>query len=383
MTAVRKAAAVLILSCLAILAVTLPALAEEERQAGYYTVVDRDTGQVICRTGLVIYPGDQYLTGNNLLYKITRLEGDTVYADFVGREELHVELPARQSWLARAVDAVAGFLGLAQRGGTRSGPVAIYHTHSDESYVPTDGTFSKRGRGGIYQVGQALAMRFRREGIQAIHSYASHYPHDGMAYERSRRTATDLLRRNPAALLDIHRDAAPRQEYAGRVGNEGVTKVQIVLGRTNPNFKANEAFAKQIKALLDREHPGFVKGIFYGQGKFNQDLSPRALLLEFGAQTNARQSAERGAMIFATAARSVVASTAGGRLGGQNAGAVRAVLYVLGGVLLVAVLFLLLNAGSFSGAGRNLGRFFKREFASAFGEKRKRKPGRRQKQDQQ
>ena len=36
-----------------------------------------------------------------------------------------------------------------------------------------------------------------------------HDPHDAMAYDRSRRTAAELLKKNPIALLDIHRDAVP------------------------------------------------------------------------------------------------------------------------------------------------------------------------------
>ena len=49
--------------------------AEEERRTGYYTVVDADTGQVIWRTGLMVRAGDEYLTANNLRYRVTRLDG--------------------------------------------------------------------------------------------------------------------------------------------------------------------------------------------------------------------------------------------------------------------------------------------------------------------
>ncbi|MGE5550950.1 MAG: stage II sporulation protein P [Bacteroidota bacterium] len=368
MIAVRKVISIAALACLAVMVAAVPARAEEERSKGYYTMVDKDTGQVICRTGIVIYPGDQYLTGNNLLYRVVRLDGDTAYAEYLGREELSAALPPERGWLARAFDGVAGFLGLAQGGG-KSGPVAIYHTHSDESYIPTDGAASTPGFGGIYRVGKSLAERLMRGGVRAIHSEANHNPHDGLAYERSRRTATDLLKQSPAALLDVHRDAAPRQEYADQVNSQGVTKVQIVLGRSNPNLKANEAFARRLKAVVDRKYPGLIKGIYYGHGKYNQDLSPRALLLEMGAQSNARESAERGAMIFAAAAESLVGAGPAGR-SREASGAWRSVLYVLGGVLVVAVIFLLLNSGSFSGASRNLGRFFRSEFTSALGAKK-------------
>lgn len=359
-----------ILLGLALAAAPRPASAEEERRSGYYTMVDDETGQVICRTGLVVYPGDRYLTGNNLLYRVVHLDGDTAYAQYLGREELRADLPAGgRSWLSRTIARFAGFLGLAPGGGG-SGPVAIYHTHSDESYIPTDGTDSIPVRGGIYQVGKALAQRLHRTGLRVERSEVSHYPHDGMAYERSRRTAAALLRNNPAALFDIHRDAAPRNEYADRLNNQGVTKVQIVLGSSNPNLKANEAFAKRLKAIIDRKYPGLIKGIYYGRGKYNQDLSPRALLLEMGAHTNARESAERGAAIFAAAAADLMAVAARSASRGETSGAWRSILYILLGVVGVAAVFLFLNAGSISGAGRNLGRFFRREFAGGHIEER-------------
>lgn len=351
-----------------------PVRAEEERRRGYYTMMDAETGQIICRTGLVIRPGDEYLTANNLRYRVTRVEGDTAYAEFRGREELEAASIPRTNWFGRLL----GGLVSSDRGGEKR-PVAIYHTHNDESYLPTDGAESVKGRGGVVRVGGVLAERLQREGVPAVHAQTPHDPHDGLAYERSRRTAVELLRHNPSALLDIHRDAAPRQEYAEEIGGVGVTRVQMVLGRTNPNLKANEAFAKQIKAALDRKYPGFVKGIFYGAGKYNQDLSPRALLLEFGAHTNARQSAERAAGIFARAAGDLLVTRTGAAARGQDTGAWRALLYVLGAVAAAAAIFLLLNSAGLGGAGRNLGRFFRREFAGALGERRRRK-GRGRKQ---
>ncbi|MGQ9779475.1 MAG: stage II sporulation protein P [Bacillota bacterium] len=343
-----------------------PLYAEEERRQGYYTIVDEETGRLICRTGLVVHVGDEYLTADNLRYRVVKVKEDTAYAAFRGREDL-------SAFISRGANP--GFFRwfLALVGKDEKRPVAIYHTHNDESYLPTDGTESIPGGGGVIRVGESLAARLRREKIPAVHSRAAHDPHDGLAYERSRRTAVALLRHNPSALLDIHRDAAPRQEYAEEIGGTGVTKIQIVLGRTNPNLKANETFAKQIKATIDRKYPGLIKGIFYGAGKYNQDLSPRALLLEFGAHTNARQSAERAAAIFARAAGDLLATPSRAALRGQNAGAWRAVLWVLGAAVVVALIFLFLNASGLGEAGRNLGRFFRREFASALGERRRRR----------
>ena len=151
--------------------------------------------------------------------------------------------------------------------------MAIYHTHSAESYVPTDGRSSIRGNSGIFKVGESLGQALQKRGVNVIHDKTSHEPHDAMAYDRSRRTAVELLKKNPIALIDLHRDAVPADEYAGEINNTSVTKAQLVVGRQNPNMKANEAFAYQLKSVVDKKYPGFIKGIFYADGKYNQDLA--------------------------------------------------------------------------------------------------------------
>ena len=127
-----------------------------------------------------------------------------------------------------------------------------------------------------------------------------------MAYDRSRRTAAELLKKNPIALIDLHRDAVPADEYADQINNTAVTKAQLVVGRQNPHMKANEAFAYQVKAVVDKKYPGFIKGIFYGW-KIQSGFSPVAPCGN-GTHTNSREEAERGAAIFASGAGSPGAS---------------------------------------------------------------------------
>ena len=53
----------------------------------------------------------------------------------------------------------------------------------------------------------------------------------------------------------------------------------------NQHSAVNREFAKEIKQVADRQYPGLVKDIFIGKGNYNQDLSPNAILLEFGTHT--------------------------------------------------------------------------------------------------
>lgn len=326
--------------------------AEMELNGKFMTLKD-NKGRIVTRTAHQVSIGDQYLTSSNELYRVVRLKGKSATVQLIRKESLEAEsgtgLRALINYLSEMRAEVKG-----------RGPIAIYHTHSDESYEPTDGTSSKKGNGGIFKVGEALTRSFERKGIPVIHDRSSHDPHDALAYDRSRRTAAQLLKKRPSCILDVHRDAVPREEYSKVINGKGVTKVQLVIGRENPNFKANNDFAKKVKAIVDKRNPGLIKGIFYGSGKYNQDLGPRTLLLEFGTNTNSRFSAERSTSIFAEAASNVLYGTAGS--GFVNRGSMRSLFWIIAAAVVGIGLFLLLNRGGL----RNLGK----EFTGAVGEER-------------
>ncbi|NLY75014.1 MAG: stage II sporulation protein P [Firmicutes bacterium] len=326
--------------------------AELELDGEYMTLKD-DGGRIIARTAHQISIGDEYLNSNNELYRVEQVEGDTALVKLVRKERLTAE-------------SGTGFRGLLNdlfnlRAEVKSkGPIGIYHTHSDESYVPTDGKSSRKGSGGIIKVGETLAKALEKKGIPVVHDKSIHDPHDALAYDRSRRTAAQILKKGPSCILDVHRDAVPREEYSKIINGQGVTKVQLVVGRENPNFRANNDFAKQVKAKVDQKYPGLIKGIFYGTGKYNQDLGPRTLLLEFGTHTNSRESAERGAAIFAEAAADVLYGAAGA--GFVNRGSWRSLFWVIAAVVGGIALFMLLNREGFKNIGK--------EFTGAVGEER-------------
>ena len=62
----------------------------------------------------------------------------------------------------------------------------MYSTHSDESYVPSDGESSKLEDAGIYDVGEALAESFEERGIDVEYSKETFHPHDEMCIRDSR-----------------------------------------------------------------------------------------------------------------------------------------------------------------------------------------------------
>ena len=112
----------------------LPALAHAEELV--WDVVTEE-GELL--TQLIYEPeaGDEYIAQDNTLYLIVRVEGMRAIAK---RQET-LALPD-VSWL----DADAA-LAVSAMGEKR---IAMYCTHSDESYEPSDGTYSNDERGSIY-----------------------------------------------------------------------------------------------------------------------------------------------------------------------------------------------------------------------------------------
>lgn len=268
-----------------ILLIPYKVFADNMEGEGYYTVYQEGTNKVIFRISWDLKKGDDYLSSDNKYYEITRVDSNSkkAYAKFVK----NVTLPPIDEKISQVNAANIPKV------------VGIYSTHSDESYIPSDGTASIDGRGGIYDVDAALAASLRKKGIKVLYDKTLHLPHDAYAYSRSRRTALRLLKEGAGAILDIHRDAAPKEDYIRTIKGTPATGVRLVVGKASTNRSANEQLAYKMKAIADKISPGLVKDIYFGSGDYNQGLTPRSILLEFGTDTHTKERAIKSADMYA------------------------------------------------------------------------------------
>ena len=245
------------------------ALAQEDETEAVYRLLDPqgETVTFFCGTP---EPGDEYIAGDNRHFRVIQIDPDGKIARM---EALGTYTLPNVEWAAETVLPVSA----------PRRAVALYCTHSDESYEPTDGKSSIEKRGGIYDVAESLKASLEKQGVTVYYSDENHYPHDAGAYRRSRATAASLAEEGVDAIFDIHRDGIPdASQYESTVDGEDVTKVRLLVGRSNQNADANKQFAAQIKAVADKVYPGLVKDIYIGKGTYNQDLMSQAVLLEFG-----------------------------------------------------------------------------------------------------
>lgn len=327
--------AILAIALAAILLIGMSARAEEMDGDMVYTLQDASGKPLTMRAGRM-YVGDEYISSDDQLYRVVRVDDQAGVATAEHLGEAVVNQAAATAFHSLVAQAEASKL------------VAMYSTHSDESYEPTDGTSSKMEDAGIYDVGNALKDALEEHGIEVIYSEDTFHPHDSAAYTRSKRTAEELLQKGPDALFDIHRDAVPAEQYETTIDGEETSKVRLFVGRSNPNGDANRAFAQELKAAADEEYPGLIKDIYVGKGNYNQELYPRALLLEMGTHTIDKDLAVNATDYMADViSETLYGPSAKAAESAETKGAGKGILWVIGGVIVAAVVYALVASGSF------------------------------------
>lgn len=345
---------------------------EADADENVWTIYDED-GQYLTSIYGRVYLDDEYISSDNRLYRIIEVDDSkrTAVAQYIGRESL----------IEPDNEAVATVAQESKR------LIGIYSTHSDESYIPTDGAESKEKDAGIYDVDEALKKALEERGIEVELDTTTHLPHDAGAYRRSRSTAARLLKSQPAALLDIHRDGIPDpDEYVQKIEDEDATKVRLLVGKSNPNADANRKFAKQIKAAADEMYPDLIKDIYIGKGDYNQELAPRAILLEFGTHTIKKERAIKSTdymadvlerVLFGSTAKAEGAANADADAAGSEttaeaggSGAAWGILWVVGIALAAIVGYGLITTGSFSGMWNKVKRGASETTGGLLGKKR-------------
>lgn len=341
----------------------------EHHSGIFYTITDSQTKEVLFHTGIKVEVGDEWLTEENKLFRVHSVDEFTAYATYLRDETLSM----------RSEDQVAAVA----NGPAAGGIIAIYHSHTDESYTPTDGKPSIRGKGSIMKVGATFKDALSSLGYNIEHDTTLHDPHDANSYVRSRRTISRLLGKQPIALFDVHRDSAPVTEYKLSSAGEQVARIVLVVGRANPYLPTTTEFAKQLKAASDAKHPKLIRGVFLANGGYNQDIHPRAILVEVGTEGSTLQEAQRGMAQFADAIPAVLGSTQNAPPAAAptnvdssptpNNGTLRNILWLVGITVFGGLAYLYVSSGSWSAARSKLAQLRDIEFANLLGIKSRKK----------
>ena len=193
--------------------------------------------------------------------------------------------------------------------------VVIYHTHTCESYTPTEqyqytasGNFRTIDLNfSVSRVGDELEKWLSTYGCTVIHDRTYHdYPAYNGSYSRSLVTAQNVLSTNQDAdiVIDLHRDAIADETYGPRVkiGDEYVSQLMFVIGTdgansAHTNWLQNLKFAIKVQQKANELYPGLFKPIILRNSEYNQHVANAACIIEVGSTGNTLEES-MGAMKY-------------------------------------------------------------------------------------
>lgn len=207
---------------------------------------------------------------------------------------------------------------------SESPTVLILHTHTTESYT-RNGEPYKESSGwrtldeeyNMLSIGALVADALAQKGIIAIQDRELHdYPSYNGSYTHARKAIQSYLEEYPTIqlVLDLHRDASGDEngQMRTRAAVNGVPSAQlmIVLGTNHEGYEENLSVALKLHAQLESRHSGIMRPLQLRAQRFNQDLSPGALLVEVGAAGNSHPEARLAAQALAEAIAALAGGTA-------------------------------------------------------------------------
>ena len=160
---------------LALYAAFLPTASADDLTESLHVAVD-GTGAYLFSISGEISEGDEYISADSILYRIASVQNGNAIAEKIGEEAMPdvswLEVGEAQPVFASEIAVPAA--------NTKSDDsrklIAMYVTHSDESYAPSDGTQSVNGQGGIYDVARDFRDALQQQGIDVILDESTRLP---------------------------------------------------------------------------------------------------------------------------------------------------------------------------------------------------------------
>ena len=197
--------------------------------------------------------------------------------------------------------------------------VLILHTHTTESYTRSPGEHYEESspyrtldeRYNMLSIGDRLAELLEAGGIRVIHDRTLHeYPSYSGSYNHARKSSESWLAEHPSIrlILDLHRDASgdnsSQMQTHSLVSGSSTARLMLVVGTggsglSHPKWEENLSLALKLHTQLERIAPGIMRYVNLRDQRFNQDLSPGAMLVEVGAAGDSHGEALRAAEILA------------------------------------------------------------------------------------
>ena len=166
----------------------------------------------------------------------------------------------------------------------------------------------------MVRVGETICEALNSRGIGCVHDTEIYDDTYEGAYARSREKVLAYLERYPSIriVLDVHRDAIRLSDTVlckptAVIDGKKAAQVMIITGVEEgpvtdfPDWEQNLRFALALQQTAQDIHEGLMKPIYFCRRRYNMDVTPCSLLLEFGSDGNTLAEAVYAGMLFGDA----------------------------------------------------------------------------------
>jgi stage II sporulation protein P len=196
--------------------------------------------------------------------------------------------------------------------------VYVYFSHNRESFLPylkgvNDPNAASHSQINVTKIGDKLKEELESRGIGTTvdkTDIQGSLNKKGWSYAQSYEASREVVQtaastdRELTYFIDIHRDSRRKEDTTKEINGKAYAKLAFVIGAEHQNYEKNLKFANELHKRLDEKYKGLSRGIIQLQGertngKFNQDLSENAILIEFGGVDNTFEELDRSAEALA------------------------------------------------------------------------------------
>lgn len=182
--------------------------------------------------------------------------------------------------------------------------VFIYHTHTYESFDPSDGnTYQSTEKWrtadadyNMIRVGKELKTQLENAGIHVTHDTTAYEPPKlSTAYARSLEGLQTAVKEGYDLYIDLHRDAYSAGNGPNTMELEGKKMARVLFligqgasfdGAEKPDWEKNHRAAKWISDAMNAEITGISRGVSLKSGRYNQHAATPCILIEMGNNQN-------------------------------------------------------------------------------------------------
>lgn len=196
--------------------------------------------------------------------------------------------------------------------------VFVYFSHNRESYLPylkgvTNPDAAYHSELNVTKIGEKFKEQLESRGIGTFvdkTDIQGNLSRKGLNYTQSYQESRPVVQaamannRDHQFFIDIHRDSHRKDMTTKVINGQSYAKLAFIIGGNQSNYEKNAKLATELHKILDQKYPGLSRGVIVkheGNGKYNQDLSENAFLVEFGGVDNTFEELYRSSDALAEA----------------------------------------------------------------------------------